>query len=410
MQAQGIDSLTDLADARFALSIQGRYGDTMIGHLTPGEMVLPRPIADDPVLKRQLFEAFDRHELNPHQFQVGHFDNSINPMTGAPEFGFFKELGKLVKKAAPVIGSVVGFALGGPPGAAIGGGIGGGVKHGSIEGVARGAAMGYIGGNIAVGAGVTPNAGITSLNPFGANSMFANLGATPTAAGAEAGIGGLFQNLGAKGASMLGMGSVAGTPAANILGKGGYLSGLSGLQKAGAVGLGLTALGGFAPGENDAQMPGPSGELGGYLQRPLTPATLPTQYGTEGVQLAGSGIGGLPGAMPQSFAGVDPTTQFLASALIDQDYNQLAYPTFERVGVKYGGELDLRKTGGDISDPEGAGDVDTVDAKLADGEFVITKQAVKGIGDGDHSKGIQRLYDAMAMNEMKAQKMGMGRA
>ena len=112
----------------------------------------------------------------------------------------------------------------------------------------------------------------------------------------------------------------------------------------------------------------------------------------------------------QSFAGVDPNTQFLASALIDQDYNQLAYPTFERVGVKYGGELDLRKTGGDISDPEGAGDVDTVDAKLADGEFVITKQAVKGIGDGDHSKGIQRLYDAMAMNEMKAQKMGMGRA
>ena len=408
MQAQGIDSLTDLADARFALSIQGRFGDTMIGHLTPGEMVLPRPIADDPVLKRQLFEAFDRHELNPHQYQVGHFDNSINPMTGAPEFGFFKELGKLVKKAAPVIGSVVGFALGGPPGAAIGGGIGGGVKHGSIEGVARGAAMGYIGGNIAQGFGVAGGEGLASLNPFGEASMFANLGATPTD---TVGIGGLFQNLGARGAAALGMGEIpAGSAAANLFGKEGYFSGLSGLQKAGVAGLGLTALGGFAPGEDDAQMPGPSGELGGYLQRPLTPATLPTQYGTEGVQLAGSGIGGLPGSMPQSFAGVDPTTQFLASALIDQDYNQLAYPTFERVGVKYGGELDLRKTGGDISDPEGAGDVDTVDAKLADGEFVITKQAVKGIGDGDHSKGIQMLYDAMAMNEKKAQKMGLGRA
>tara|TARA_Y100001973_G_C5154848_1_gene310142 strand:- start:541 stop:1344 length:804 start_codon:yes stop_codon:yes gene_type:complete len=267
--------------------------------------------------------------------------------------------------------------------------------------------MGYIGGNIAVGAGVDPTAGLAGLNPFGEASMFANLGATPTDA---VGIGGLFQNLGARGASMLGMGDVTGTAAANIFGKGGYLSGLSGLQKAGAIGLGLTALGGLEPGQDDAQMPGPSGELGGYLQRPLTPATLPTQYGTEGVQLAGSGIGGLPGSMPQSFAGVDPTTQFLASALIDQDYNQLAYPTFERVGVKYGGELDLRKTGGDISDPEGAGDVDTVDAKLADGEFVITKQAVKGIGDGDHSKGIQMLYDAMAMNEKKAQKMGLGRA
>ena len=90
MQALGIDSLQNLA-------IHGRYGDTMIGHLSSGEMVLPRPIADDPILKRQLFDAFERHELDPYQYSVGHFENSINPITGLPEFGFLKRLGKFFK-------------------------------------------------------------------------------------------------------------------------------------------------------------------------------------------------------------------------------------------------------------------------------------------------------------------------
>jgi hypothetical protein len=169
---QGLESLEGLADARYELAMHGRYGDNMIGHLTPGEMVLPRPIADDPVLKRQLFDAFERHELNPYQYQVGHFENSINPLTGAPEFGFFKKLGKSLKKAAPVIGQVVGFAIGGPAGAAIGGGIGGGVKEGSLKGAVKGAAQGYMLGNVAAGFGVKGGGGLGSLNPFKADSMF----------------------------------------------------------------------------------------------------------------------------------------------------------------------------------------------------------------------------------------------
>ena len=58
----------------------------------------------------------------------------------------------------------------------------------------------------------------------------------------------------------------------------------------------------------------------------------------------------------------------------------------------------------------GSGDKDTVPALLADGEFVMTKQAVKGIGGGDHSKGISNLYAMMNKNEKKAQSMGIGRA
>ena len=73
-------------------------------------------------------------------------------------------------------------------------------------------------------------------------------------------------------------------------------------------------------------------------------------------------------------------------------------------------DLDLRDGGGDIVDEEGSGDEDTVPALLADGEFVMTKQSVAGIGDGDHDQGIAQLYAMMNMNENKAQQMGIGRA
>ena len=75
-----------------------------------------------------------------------------------------------------------------------------------------------------------------------------------------------------------------------------------------------------------------------------------------------------------------------------------------------GGVIDMRAVGGDIEDPNGSGDVDTVNAILADGEFVMTKQAVTGLGEGDHEAGIARLYAMMDKNENKAQGMGIGRA
>ena len=429
MQTQGLQGLEELADARYALAIHGRYGDTTIGHLTPGEMVLPRPIADDPVLKRQLFDAFERHELNPHQYQVGHFENSINPLTGVPEFGFFKKLGRALKRAAPTIGSFIGFAIGGPKGAAIGGGIGGAVKGGDLKSAAKGAAQGYIGGSIAKGFGVQGGGGIASLwgkgtKIPGAPSIW-KLGEAVPGTG---GIGGLFQNIGASGAGLL-RGEAAKLPE-NYEGIGAAYKGLSGLQKVGLGGLGLAAVGGLeAEGEDTSQMPGPSGELGGYLQAPLLGAGVPTQYGTEGV-----GVGG-PGSMAMS-SGItgggmlDPATEaYLRATMGSEEYSKLMFPEFQRVGVRDGGaidyagngrmllpdgsqlpELDLRNSGGRIDDAMGSGDEDTVDAKLADGEFVMTKQSVKGLGGGDHEKGIEYLYAMMNQNENKAQQMGLGRA
>ena len=50
---------------------------------------------------------------------------------------------------------------------------------------------------------------------------------------------------------------------------------------------------------------------------------------------------------------------------------------------------------GAIMPYEGGGRVDDVPAMLTAGEFVLTKDAVKGLGGGDQNLGIQRAYNMM---------------
>jgi hypothetical protein len=219
--------------------------------------------------------------------------------------------------------------------------------------------------------------------------MFRSLG--PGAAGAEGTIGGSLQTLGAGLRGVEGVNALSG------------LESLSGLQKVGLGLTGITALGGLEGGENNARMPGPSGAQGGYLQNPLRPAVLPTQYGIEGV---GVGSPTYMGTGISSSGMLDPATAaYLRATLGDEAYSKLMFPEFNEGGV-----MDMRAVGGDIEDPDGAGDTDTVNAILADGEFVMTKQAVAGLGDGDHEAGIERLYAMMEKNENKAKRMGIGRA
>ena len=65
-------------------------------------------------------------------------------------------------------------------------------------------------------------------------------------------------------------------------------------------------------------------------------------------------------------------------------------------GIK---ELDLRDSGGFIP-PVGVKEkADDVPAMLSNNEFVMTADAVRGMGGGDVNKGAQRLYDQMKMLE-----------
>jgi len=138
------------------------------------------------------------------------------------------------------------------------------------------------------------------------------------------------------------------------------------------------------------------------------------------------GLPSVPGVQGSSVA-MDPVSMAYMELLRKQQeesYGDLAFPEFSQgqvLGAKEGGiarladggvipQVDLREFGGDINDPNGSGDEDTVPALLADGEFVMTKQAVKGMGNGDHDQGIAMLYAMMNNNENKAQQMGIGRA
>jgi hypothetical protein len=94
----------------------GRYGDTEMAHVTPGEKVLPLSV-QTPKVNKVVNEQFKKLGLSPERYTVKESENSINPETGEPEF-FLK---KLVKG---VVGAATGFATGGVPGA-IAGGLGG---------------------------------------------------------------------------------------------------------------------------------------------------------------------------------------------------------------------------------------------------------------------------------------------
>jgi len=353
-------------------------------------------------------------------------------------------LGKSVKKffkknlrdIVTVVGAVVlGPVLGPAAGAAVGQGIGSLAEGRSLKDSVVSSAKVYGAGKIGEGAGwgqsSTNAAGVTtpgSVFRFGDamvptyDPVTGKLLNDPTS-----GIGGTFQDLGAGGRNLLlgGNNPATGKPFtfAETLGKESALQTGFGelpfLKKVGVGALGLAGIGGFDGVEQpNNQMPGATSP---YLTRGLTPARLSNAYSTAGIPV-GAPQGG--NALDSSFSGYDPINQAYAK-LLEQGYGDLEFPEFEQSqirGAKDGGgiarlmdggelpQMDLRENGGDINDPEGSGDEDTVPALLADGEFVMTKQAVTGMGNGNHDTGIANLYAMMDMNENKAQRMGIGRA
>ena len=302
---------------------------------------------------------------------------------------------KFFKKNLRDIATVVGFAVGGPAGAAIGQGIGSVGEGRSLTDSLTSAAKVYGGASFASGAGLQGGGGSIG---FGA----------PTTT--QQGIGGFFQNLGSQASNTL-LGTNYGTTPLGL-----SFKSLTPMQKLGVAGIGAATLGGMQEEGPPATMPA---STSGYLTQGLRPAVLSDVYGTAGIPTVGGSA--MPGGS------MDPISQTYLELLAknaEQDYGNIAFPTFQQSQVlasKDGGiarladggampEVDLRMTGGGLKDPMGSGNKDTIPALLADGEFVMTKQAVKGIGDGNHDKGIAMLYAMMDNNEKKAQRMGLGRA
>jgi len=150
------------------LASLGRYEDNYIIHAAEGETVVPEEVLNaNPKLKDSLFKQMRSMGIeNPDRYVVGNELNSINPATGQPEF-FFKSIGKVLKKAAPIIGSVVGFAIGGPVGSAIGGGLGSLAGGASPEQALVNAGLSFAGSKFV---GPALDKGINTVSGFPADS------------------------------------------------------------------------------------------------------------------------------------------------------------------------------------------------------------------------------------------------
>ena len=83
---------------------------------------------------------------------------------------------------------------------------------------------------------------------------------------------------------------------------------------------------------------------------------------------------------------------------------EVATPSYAQQFVKKGGEIFPRRTGG-IDPSEGIPNKDSVRAMLLPGEFVMTKGAVKGLGNGNVREGIKKMYSVMRDLESRSKRM-----
>lgn len=77
----------DYSRAALTLRTAGRRGDSVLAHLTPGEVVVPVSVLRAvPGLGDLLAESFTRANLDVGRYIVGGADDSRNPKTGLPEY------------------------------------------------------------------------------------------------------------------------------------------------------------------------------------------------------------------------------------------------------------------------------------------------------------------------------------
>ena len=199
----GLGSMSEQAQK---LAEFGRNGDIYVVHAAEGAPGIPTEVLEaNPQIKNMLFQQMRGMGLEPEEYIVGNELNSINPVTGMPEF-FIKKVFKrvkktvnkvikAVKKAAPIIIPIAASAFGMPflgpmfgagtiGAAALGSGIGTLVGGGSLKDAFKSA---LISGGIS---GLTSGLGsLAQGNTFSSGFSSALSGKTPVfnAAGQQVG-------------------------------------------------------------------------------------------------------------------------------------------------------------------------------------------------------------------------------
>ena len=178
------------------LATLGRYGDDRMIHASEGETLIPAEVfAANPDLKEKLFAQMRMMGVaNPERFVVGNALNSLNPITGQPEFFFkkiFKGVGKVFKKALPIIAPILGNLIAPGIGGLIASALVTKLQGGSWGDVLKGAAISWatqgltsgIGSSIS-GGGFLEGVGKGLTAPFtAASNIFSSGAANPFSQG-----------------------------------------------------------------------------------------------------------------------------------------------------------------------------------------------------------------------------------
>ena len=187
-----------MADLAAELAAQGRNGDSVLAHLTPGEVVLPAEMFDDPQFEATVESRFNELDLDPERYVVGMGIASLNANTGLEEF-FLKKIGKffkkVVKKVAPIAGPLANFIPGVGPLVAAGIGAATNLAAGKgLKGAIAGGLSGYGTGKFLGGIGSLGSVGGNAVS--GLKGGFADLGFfdkfKALGSGVKSGIGSLF--------------------------------------------------------------------------------------------------------------------------------------------------------------------------------------------------------------------------
>ena len=338
----------------------GRNGDTAMAHLTPGETVVPQQVLQqNPQVARGLGRAFKDVGADPRRYVVGSGSNSINPVTGKPEF-FVQAIGALLSNPM-VQGALGNFAL---------------RKIQGKDFKLRDALLGGLGGG--------------AISAFG---------------GGTTGMGGLD--------SLLGLG---------IDSDSNVLSGLMGGAK--NTGTGATASNAIGSGATDALQSQVNKKIGSDIARSEGLLGIGKMFGTDPSK-GGFFANALDTKIGESLA-MGLGSQLLDS-LFSKEEDPDPYGTMERFNrgagqapVKFkprerrdrdddyllmrnkGGPASFPRRNGGIMPSEGSGTEDDVPAMLTAGEFVMTRDAVKGAGNGNLKNGINKMYGMMDNLERKA--------
>jgi len=417
---RGINSMVDVGNR---MASMGRNGDNQLVHMRTGEIaVSPEILEENPKLAKELSQAFDRSNVDMARYTVGSGANSINPMTGQPEF-FLKKLvsglKKLFKAVAPIV-IPIGLnmfmpGLGSVGSGALGAGITTLVQGGSFKDALKSAALGGIAGGVMAGFDM---GGPTDAKNF-SERAFGKLG------GYE---GDFFNNPFSSAA--------AGNVAVNTPQVGSQESLLSK-----SIDKGKDLLSKLDPNRNvlnpvemasqaDAlvsstptlqkiaqTMPEKAFNIAMDTVKSQQPGFL-SRYGP--LALAGTAVAGAAGAFETPEENIDsnpfgissqelyakdpskfsvfaqynkPTPMSQVRPTTTQDLYQKFSPQFAAAGGAMNTNNFPRKTGY-IAGP-GTETSDDIPAMLSDGEFVMTARAVRGAGNGSREKGVRKMYDMM---------------